>query len=305
MKKIIAKVLSAAHKRRQPLITTALLTCMVISYQNCQQQEFYGKEDIADMNVGSSNLPSVAEPVDTTGPVVTPAKGNICENGSTSTLICNPLGGGEVSPNPTPITPVKDSSRMGLIANIYEGKSQMNNLGRYFTEGFKHPEDLYFSNFNIPNRYFDEGFGFSDGEYLKTIKGEKLIEWFAIQAKGHIVLPENAAEGFYHIVTISDDGIEVSIDGKAILSNQGTHSAVADCAVQLVELKKGEAKDFQLRYFQGPRYHIALMTFIKKIESPSSFKRPSICSTTGSPQKLKEQGYNVIAPEWFTLPDNF
>jgi hypothetical protein len=305
MKKMISRLVSELHKRRQPFITSALLICMVLSYQNCQQQEFYAKDNLSEINNGSSISPSANPPVVETEPAAPPIKGNICENGSTNTLICNPLGGGEVTPTPSPTSPIKDLSRMGLIASIYEGKSNWNSLGRYFIEGFKHPEDLYFSNFNIPNRYFDNGFNFSDGEFLKTVKSEKLIEWFAILANGHIGLPESEADGFYHIVTISDDGIEVSIDGKVIISNTGTHAAVADCAGQLIEFKKGEAKKFQLKYFQGPRYHIALMTFIKKIEAPSAFKKSSSCSTGISPEKLAEQGYRVIAPDWFTLPDNF
>lgn len=307
MKKMISKLMSILHKRRQPLVTTALLMCVVVSYQNCQQQEFYQKENLSEIDKGASITPSVNTPVLETDPAAPPIKGNICENGSTNTLICNPLGGGEVTPMPTPApsAPIKDLSRMGLIANIYEGQANWNSMGRYFTEGFKHPEDLYFSNFNIPNRYFDSGFSFSDGDFLKTVKGEKLIEWFAILANGHIVLPEKEPAGFYHIITISDDGIEVSIDGKVIISNTGTHAAVTDCAGQLIELKKDEARKFQLKYFQGPRFHIALMTYIKRIEDPAAFKKSSVCSTVVAPAKLVELGYKVIAPEWFTLPDSF
>ncbi len=230
---------------------------------------------------------------------------NLCANGSTQDLICNPLS---VSSDDL----LKDNdiasvakSRLGLIAQLYEGEKDWLNLDQYLKEGYKHQEYIYFSNFNIPSRDFQQGFGFGESDYLKNRNGEKLIEWFAIQAKGNIILPENESDGFYHIVTISDDGINVKIDGKTFINNSKTHSPTIDCANSLIEFKSNQEKTFELTYFQGPRTRIALMTFIKKIEDSSKFKKSTICSSKKGPEMLMKEGYKVIGPAWFTLPDGF
>ena len=131
-----------------------------------------------------------------------------------------------------------------------------------------------------------------------------MIEWFAISASGYMILPATRDEGFYHIATISDDGIRVSVDGSVILSNPNVHAPTLDCASELVQFSKGDKKPFVLDYFQGPRYHIALITMIKKVD-PANYARSGNCSTRSGPDSLIQEGYEVIGPEWFVLPDGF
>lgn len=270
--------------KKQALITVSLLACVVVSYQNCQQTEdFYEKTlDVAPVVEAPDLTPPVEE-----GPT-------LCENGSTDDLICNPLGGDVPSKTP----------RAGLIASLYEGKENFSNFNIYLTDGYRHPESIYFSNFNVPARSFSEGFSIGENDFLKTQKGSKLIEWFAIEAKGNLVLPKDKEEGFYHIVTISDDGIIVKVDEKTIISNPTNHAPQIDCAKELVEMTKDSEKPFELGYYQGPRYTIALMTFIKKVD-PTTYKKSALCSKAGNVQALLDEGYSVISPDWFTLPDGY
>ncbi|MBA2404218.1 MAG: hypothetical protein H0V66_05555 [Bdellovibrionales bacterium] len=256
----------------QPLFKLSSLTVMMTLLQSCQpNEEFYP-------------IPGGD----------TPSELNLCQNGSTATVICNPLGGDLPG----------SEARNGLIASLYEGQPNWNHLDRYQAEGYKHPEDIYFSNFNVPTRAFDQGFGLANDLFLKNQQGDKLIEWFAINAKGYLTLPYSAQEGFYHVVTISDDGIRIKIDGNMILSNPGVHPPTIDCASQLIELKRGTDQSFELDYFQGPRYHIALITMIKKVD-PQSFTLSGLCSTGHGPDALTQEGYQIISPEWFTLPDGY
>ncbi|MBC7711802.1 MAG: hypothetical protein H7177_00585, partial [Rhizobacter sp.] len=205
-------------KSKQSLLAVLLL----LMFASCKQSEFYDKAQMLDgvgTPTGSDGGGTNTGGGDTGGPA-------LCENGSTDNLICNPLGGGDGS-NPTnpggdiPAVPV---SKLGLIAHLYEGQNQWNNLDQYFTEGYQHEENMYFSNFDVPTRAFDEGFGYAADIFLRNRNGEKLIEWFAIKANGNMVLPESETTGLYQIVTISDDGIQVTIDGKTIISNKGVHA---------------------------------------------------------------------------------
>ena len=230
---------------------------------------------------------------------------NLCAKGSTQDLICNPLAGDSKNPSKDYDVPSVPKSRLGLIAQLYEGENNWQNVEIYFKQGYKHQEYIYFSNFNIPSRDFQQGFGFGEEDFLKNRHGEKLIEWFAIFAKGNIVLPENESDGLYHIATISDDGVSVKIDGKMIIDSPNAHAPWIDCSDHFVEFKSKEEKSFELKYFQGSRTRIALMTFIKKVDDPSKFKKSKVCSSSYGPEELIKDGYKVISPSWFTLPAGF
>jgi hypothetical protein len=311
MKKFYSRLKEVAVSKKQPLITTSLLVCVVGLYQNCQQQgEFFEKASLG----ASIESPTIETPAagDNDGDIKVDddvADVPLCENGSSTDLICNPLGGGATGgsgPGNGPIEPPSvPQARLGLIAQLYEGQNQWNNIDKYFSHGYKHQENIYFSNFNVPTRSFDEGFGYGPDDYLKNRHGEKLIEWFAIEAKGNITLPESESAGSYHLATLSDDGIRIKVSGEIILNNPNTHGATLDCASKLIVLNKGEEKPFELAYFQGPRFHIALITMIKKIDDPQAFKKSSACSTGQSYQKLIDEGYKVVSPSWYTLPAGF
>ena len=296
MKITLKRIQAAIYKKRQPLTTSFLLILVVMSYQNCQQSEFYEKAELASLDDRSVGPGSVAPaPVDDKEPVV-----GLCDKANPQELICNPLG-----EDPTiPTTPIENANEYGLLANLYEGQNGWNNLDRYFSEGYKHETAIYFSNFNVPTRSFSAGFNFSDSEFLKTKSGNRLVEWFAIEARGQLVLPDNEAEGLYQIATLSDDGIEVKVNDNVIISNKNTHAPTVNCATSLVKLTRNEANDFKLKYFQGPRHQIALMTFIKKISSSTVMTDLNKTACKKDVESLKKDGYTVIAPQWFKLPVN-
>lgn len=276
-----------------------MVICLLV-FGACKQSEFYEKDGLVNSETGSGS---------TGGTGTAPTEDDedeptLCENGSSDNLICNPLGGGEGT-DPSDDVSAVPVSKLGLIAHLYEGQDQWNNLDKYFAEGYMHEEAMYFSNFDVALRAFDQGFGYGDSNFLKNSRGEKLIEWFALKAEGNLILPSSETSGSYHIVTISDDGIQITVDGKTILKNTNIHSATVDCATELVELNSGEQKSFELGYFQGPRMHIALMTFIKKIDDVGAFKKESFCSTGSGSDALIAKGYKVISPAWFTLPAGY
>jgi hypothetical protein len=270
-----------------------LILSLVTLLQGCQNKDgFYAKSVVGGVGVApNSNI----IPTPGSNPNPTPIGPTFCDQGSTPNVICNPLGGGKTPPAP--------SSHSGLIAFLYEGQNGWNTMDQYFTNGYKHPETIYFSNFNVPPRSFDEGFGVGS-DFLRNIHGDKLIEWFAIHAKGNIVLPANKSPGAYHIVTLSDDGVRISVDGHDIINNPTTHAPTINCARDLVQLNRGDEKPFELGYFQGPRYFIAIVVLVKKIEQPGTFTNGAICFG-GDTSGLIADGYEVMDPAWFTLPAGY
>lgn len=292
MKNLLQKFVTVVRAKKQPLITASLLSVVMVSYQNCQEKDEYFQMSQVGSAIVVATPPTIEPPVEEAPPE--PEAPPLCQNGSTQDLICNPLGGGE---------PVK-TAKSGLLANLYEGKYGFNGLNIYFTDGYKHPETIYFSNFNVTPRSFSDGFSVGENDFLKTQTGTKLIEWFAIEAKGHIRLPDDKEEGFYHIITVSDDGIVVRVDGQDIISNPTNHAPQIDCAKAPLEFKKGEEHDFWLGYYQGPRYQIALQTYIKKVD-PATYTKSALCKKANDTQALLNEGYEIIKPDWFTLPEGY
>lgn len=276
MKNSLKKLLDTMSRRQLPILTTAGLVLLTVGFQNCQRSDEYFPKDelISERNV------------------------RLCQDGTSNNLICNPFGGpGTGDDDPS------DNERAGLIGHLFEGEANWNHIGRYLDSGYQHPEAIYFSNFNVPKRSFSDGF-LMGSDFLKDRIGEKLIEWFALQVKGHLVLPSTKLEGSYHIATLSDDGIRVIVGGNALINNPGTHAVTLDCANATVDFRAEIEKDFELQYFQGPRHHIALMVFIKRIESPGTFNTAN-CAAGNTPEDLLAAGYEVMSPAWFTLPAGY
>jgi hypothetical protein len=95
----------------------------------------------------------------------------------------------------------------------------------------------------VPPTAFDEGFpGVT-----------KRFEWFAIDYTGRFWISE---PGRYSFALLSDDGSILYIDGKAIIDNDGTHAPQEKEGS--VKLKEG-AHSIRVSYFQGPRFHVALV----------------------------------------------
>lgn len=104
------------------------------------------------------------------------------------------------------------------------------------------------SQLDITPRPFRQGFPGLDG----------LIEWFGLDIRFTVDI---ASTGKWDLGLVSDDGAILSIDGKDVINNDGVHRATARWTQ--VELARG-VRNFRVRYFQGPREHIALMLVWRK-----------------------------------------
>ena len=102
---------------------------------------------------------------------------------------------------------------------------------------------IYTPVLDIKPRRFDSGFpGITDR-----------FEWFAIDYNGRAYIDRSKT---YKFCLLSDDGSKLLIDGRLAIDNDGVHPPREKCS--LVYLRKG-LHNFEVQYFQGPRYYVALV----------------------------------------------
>jgi hypothetical protein len=138
------------------------------------------------------------------------------------------------------------------------------------------PNPLYLNRLDVPTRSFSDGFVGGDGQILRTLNGESLIEWFSLRMSSNFVAPVAAEDGHYQFALNSDDGAILRIDENrngnfvALVDSDTIHAPVLKCATRTVEVKTGSPLPFKLEYFQGPRYHITLQLLWRKLPAAQS-----------------------------------
>ena len=163
----------------------------------------------------------------------------------------------------TPIFGVSVVLPAGLTGQIYKlnpNAKKLPNFGKLKPVG-----TIYTYSLAIPPRDFTEGMpGVPD-----------LLEWFAIDYSGRFYVTE---PGEYRFFLTSDDGSKLWIDDKEVVDNNGLH--VPETVDGKIKLAKG-VHTMHVTYFQGPRYHVALMLEVvppggsKKTFDMRDFKPPA------------------------------
>ena len=133
---------------------------------------------------------------------------------------------------------------------------------------------IYTPILNIKPRHFDSGFpGITDR-----------FEWFAIDYNGKAYISRSKT---YKFCLLSDDGAKLLIDGRLAINNDGIHPPREKCS--LVYLKRG-LHNFEVQYFQGPKYYIALVLSVyrsgKKIPFDIRQYAPVVMSKKGCETEL-------------------
>ena len=90
-----------------------------------------------------------------------------------------------------------------------------------------------------------------------TPEKQSVVENFAIHFRGKLAID---TPGIYMFEIYSDDGAKLYINRKLVLDNDGVHGPKTKRAY--VALKAG-FHPFEIHYFQGPRYSIALQWYYK------------------------------------------
>ncbi len=135
-------------------------------------------------------------------------------------------------------TVVSSSGFRGKIYHLKEGTEWLPRLDKMRPVG-----TIYTNAINVPAQEFQRGFpGITER-----------FEWFGIQYEAKIWIE---TEGRYGFTLLSDDGSQLSIDRKMMIDNDGIHQPQRLDASAV--LTRG-VHEVLVSYFQGPRYHVALM----------------------------------------------
>jgi hypothetical protein len=177
-------------------------------------------------------------------------------------VICDPLAGGGTG----------STARGGLSGDLWYANDKDSANIKVIDDvivkyGTKAKASVYMNQVNIPVRAFDQGFSFTDGDKLKDDAGNTVIEWFALKLRTMLVpsTTSGIGEGDYQLKIISDDGsvLSYSDNGSRIINHDGMHEATPSCSTSKISLLNTKPLPLELKYVQGPRFHIALQMFIR------------------------------------------
>ncbi len=151
----------------------------------------------------------------------------------------------------------------GIVGSLFyleDGVTPYGNVHDYINLGTEVTDvSLFFNQINIPTRPWDRGFVTRDGEVIQTENGDTLYEWFAMNMDTDIVLTSEEPEGDYQFAILSDDGAVLTIDGQVIVDNDGDHPTRFGCADTPISIDQASRLEANIKYYQGPRYHIAMI----------------------------------------------
>lgn len=269
-------------------IFSGLVICL-FAYQNCANHKFDSPESAA---------PSSTEGESTS--VEDPAKED-----PKVPEICDPL-------NPNRADNCDNYMWRGKIAYLPENKralpgesiANQDEVDDIFKHGNYVPATILLTQVHAPPQSWDAGFKLADGDLIKDEKGQKLMEYFAMDLSGGIKLGPEDTEGDYWFALLSDDGAVLNVEEngemKTLVNNDGTHSPQMRCAGHAIAMTKSSRIDAQIKYFQGPRTEIALVVLMAKA-APNS---PPPCNTAGNDETLKvgetTGAWKVLSPENYT-----
>lgn len=178
---------------------------------------------------------------------------------------------------------------------------------------------LFFGELNVPTRAFTAGFPKMGGGFVQDAQGQTLVERFRVDFDGFLELPPGAAEGDYEFALLADDGVNLKLGGSYVDyikdDNEYATKFVCSRVRSPVTLHAGSILPMKLSYFQGPRYHIALVMLWR----PYVASADSACGQSGNStwfdstktpsqpkaayNQLLQRGWSVVPASAYRIPD--
>jgi hypothetical protein len=251
---------------------------------------------------GETMLPPVA-PVAPAGPVV-----------------CDPFSQGSSTSSGT------QGLRSGLKAALYASNSPLSGVNNYVNnEDLRVAANIYLNEINTPTRAFSDGFPVQGGGLLTNAQNQTLIEYFGLRIEGSIRLTDGQSAGFKQFGLLSDDGATLEIKNPVtgvwtmIVNNDGDHGTKLGCANNAYYMEHGVNYEIRVKYYQGPRFHIANMLVWRNVADNSAsslnysncgysnnsawFDSTQVPSVAGSKWiHAQGAGWRVVGAENFSLP---
>jgi hypothetical protein len=187
----------------------------------------------------------VGNPADVKPPLTTPAR-----------TVCDPFNAG---------VSARDHGVTGTLVYLLDSQPRYNHVADYVANGTPVQSTLYFDKLFIPTRMFDLGFYTQDGTLILNQNNQPLYEYFGLYMETQLMLGAGEAPGWYELAILSDDGATLhqkNADGSQtlIVDNDGDHPTRMGCATHSVYMDGTTKLPVVLQYYQGPRYHISLVT---------------------------------------------
>jgi len=213
--------------------------------------------------------------------------------------ICDPFGGPPISP---------DNGLVGSLTYIPAQHATYSMRASQFFPGQPNvvevPNPVYLSQLNVPDRSFTEGFPILGGDFLKTLTGEKLIEFFQLRLKGQFYLGSGDSNGDYEYSLYTDDGSFLNLESSPgnwveNIANDFTHPVSLGCSKEKVELEKNVPLNVDIIYFQAPRVRIAAQWFYRKYNPTPE---PYCGGTITDFGAFAARGWKLVAPANLVLP---
>jgi len=236
----------------------------------------------------------------------------------TSAPVCDPFGAGD------PETEPSLQYSHGVLAHLKympDGAAAASSVLDFESRGADVNTDIYLRQVNVPTRPFDQGFATQDGQVLTKPDGSVLMENFNLRFRAQILLPPTYTAKQYQFALLADDGAILSVDEgsgfSSLINDDGTHSTKMACASRPVTLSPRESLPIDVNYFQGPRYHIAVVLMMREWNGSASesecgksgndyfFDSTTSPSTPKTPYNdLLSRGWKPVPPEYLYLPGN-
>lgn len=218
-------------------------------------------------------------------------------------------------------------SRSGLKAALYSSPVGLSGVNNYVNnENLRVEASIYMNEINVPTRAFSAGFPVQGGGLLTNGQGQTLIEYFGLRIEGTMRLTENQAAGYKQFGLLSDDGAILEIKNPVtgqwavVVNNDGDHGTKLGCANNAFFMSHGIDYSFRVKYYQGPRFHIAMMLVWRNVaDNSASSTNYSLCGysnnsawfdSTQTPSVAGSKwvqaygdGWRVVGAENFSLPE--
>ncbi|OFZ83127.1 MAG: hypothetical protein A2583_12885 [Bdellovibrionales bacterium RIFOXYD1_FULL_53_11] len=180
---------------------------------------------------------------------------------------------------------------LGLAGTIYYVSPDLPhflNVAEYQANGTILDATMFMGDVNIPTRKFDLGFATEGGQLLSTPDGSPLYEYFSLHLESTLQLATGDEAGNYQFAVIADDGAVLKADAgrgfETVVDNDGTHASKLACSQSAYNFGAETKIPMQLDYYQGPRYHVALVLLWRKVPANATAEElaDEMCGQAGS-----------------------
>jgi hypothetical protein len=194
------------------------------------------------------------------------------------TVVCDPFN----TQNPA----LQGHGLVAKLSYLSDDQPRYTNVMDAINNGHQINATVYMNDVNVPTRPFDRGFFTQAGSLIVNNNGNALYEYFSVDMQSTITLGPIDPEGDYQFAVLADDGaileIQDPVNGyQNLVNDDGTHPTMLGCETPPIRMIASTQLPIKFHYFQGPRYHIALMLLWRPYPTGGQTTDP-LCGQAGN-----------------------